>query len=328
MKRRKQLGAMLLAGTLTLMLSGCGNTENKESEESLMPSESVEMTDEQEVLEASSEVEEEVVMTAVLLAEEMAAATEGKQMTQITSAVDMVMSMGMDGITVEMTMNSKSDSVVSLEPYAAYTGTAMTMNVAGEEITESAESYVVVEEENIIYYTYSDSTGQWNRLDMDMSLEDVTSMYTGYDWMKDTLPADLVLEEGTQTLEDREVYKLSCTLTGEQMQMALGGMSGMEDLLKESGLEAMDFTLLTVPTTFYVDAETYLPLQMEIDIEGLDQMIADLVAESVEGAGMDMEINISKLQGIYSNISYEPVEVPAVPEEAYTSVSQESFNPD
>ena len=118
-------------------------------------------------------------------------------------------------------------------------------------------------------------------------------------------------------MNGREAYKLSFTLTGEELQNSINGMAGMEDLMAEAGMEDLDMSSLAVPTTYYVDAETYLIVGMEMSIEGMDEMLSDMMEElmAAEGEEYSMSFKLGKCNMIYSNISYDPVEIPELPEE-------------
>ncbi len=344
-----KLLSLLLTGSLILTLAGCGgkeDTSGAENESSAAVQESstsqegpesagsVENTEtgvsEETIEQASSEALEP--FTAEVLVKEMAAASEGKQMLQVSVSMDMEMSISAQGITVEMAMNSTTDTKASLEPYASYSNTVMTMDMAGQQTTTDSEVYIVMENDTLVSYVHDNSTGQWSRMDSGMGLDDTMVQYTGYDWMEEKTAEELILAKDTQIVGGKETYVLSCTLTGEEMQMALNGMSGLEDMLAENGLGTLDYTALNVPTVYYIDVETYLPVQIEMDIEGMsemmDRLLSSLTGEAEAGTEADMGIDISKVHAVYSNISYEPVEVPALPEEAVMMAAQSSFNPD
>ena len=283
-----------------------------------------------EIPESSEEVMEE--MTAQKLVEEMAAAAEGRQMTRTSVTMEMEMSMESEGVAMTMAMSSTADTMVSMEPYAAYTDTTMTIDMDGQQITETSQVYMLEEEGKLVNYTHADSLDMWQKLDTGMSLDEIMVQYTGYDWMKEKPENELALAEGTQMVGDREVYVMNCTLTGQEMQQALNGMSNLEDMLAQSGLEALDYTALTVPTVYYIDAETYLPVQMDMTIEGMSEMMNSLMSgmldQTEDGTDIDMSIDISDVKVIYTDISYDPVEVPAVPEEGVMIAEQAGFNPD
>lgn len=339
---RKKISALCFAGVLALSLAACGekNVEVTSSEQvTFAPLGSVETTEAPASVEVTESPEPEK-MTAKKLVEEMAAALEGKQVLQTTAemAMEVAQSVSIEGMSMEMetSMHNITETSISLEPYAAYAMSTATVDVMGESTTVDSEMYTVVEDDAVVYYMTDEVSGTWSRVDIGLTLDEMLAMgsYTGYNWMTEKNEEELILEEETELLDGQEVYVLCCTLTGEEMQMALNGTSGLEDMLKEYNLEALDYSMLVVPSVFYVDTKTFRPIKIEMEIQGMGEMMNHLMSEIMgetaeEGMeGMDMTIDVSGVTAVYTNISYDPVEVPSVPEEAYAQTEQERFNPD
>jgi hypothetical protein len=88
-----------------------------------------------------------------------------------------------------------------------------------------------------------------------------------------------------------------------------------------------------------VDAETYLPLQFEVDLQNMDDMINDLLPNDMGIPGMEMSntVRTANEQTItfeFANclltlrdLSFDPVEIPAVPEEAFACLAMYEHDP-
>lgn len=352
MKNLKKLAVWLLMVTLVFSLAGCSAKEEEDSkddrtdrverqeddaddtkEEDEESADSKDAEEDAEVKEDSkdeaTEPVEEVVteseMTALELVEKMMDAMEGKTITSMTNSMDIQMSMAIkaDGMSMNMDLNMVADgeNLISTEPYIAYSTMEMTVDMMGQQVVESSETYVLEEDGELVNYTYSGSTGQWQKVNSGMSIDDLMpQMNVGYDWLWEKTEDDFTLAPETQTINGREVYVLGFTMTGDDLQSSMNGMAGFQDMLAESGLDGLDMTSMNVPAVYYIDAETYMVAQMEMNIEGMgemmDSMMSELLGTEPSMAGYEMDINIGTCRMVYENISYDPVEIPALPEEA------------
>lgn len=270
-------------------------------------------------------------MNAEKLVDEMAAATEGKQMTQATTTMEMDMNMEAEGVSMDMSMDMVMDVQASNDPYASYTNMETTVDVAGQQTSEVIQLYSIEEDGALVNYVYTESTDSWEKQDLGMSMDDIASQTADYNWLLEKAKSEeLTLEEDAQTVNGKEVYVMNCTLEGEEIQKAFEGIGSMTDMFEQAGMGEIDFTALSVPTTYYIDKETFLPVKMEMDIEGMDEMMDELLANMFAQAEMETELNfsISKLHAVYDNIGYDAIEVPEVPKEALIIANQESYNPD
>lgn len=290
MKHLKRLTPIAAALALTLALSACGSS-----------------------------------MTAETLTGKMAAALADTPMTQATASMEFDMAMTIQGESTEMSMAMDMDLKTSADPYAAYTQTEVTVDVLGSETTETSQTYTLEENGSLVSYTHSDSGDTWLRQDMGMSLADMSAQSANYNWLTSKAPADLTLDKDTQKLDGHQVYVLSCTLTGTEMQEALQSMGSLQDTLSGLGVGEMDLTALSVPTTFYVDTKTFLPVRMELQIEGMGDVLSGMMNEMFGPTGLQIEFDVGTVQAVYSSIGYDQVEVPGVPAEGLANAIDISY---
>ena len=290
MKYTKRISLILVLSLLILALAGCGK------------------------------------MTTEKLALKMVEATGGKTMTQATTTMELVldMTMGQGGMNMDLGMDvtCRMDMKMQADPYLMYGEISMdmAMEILGQtmEETVNTKNYMELVDGKAVSYTYDESTGTWQSTEVDVE-EAMGYVKEGmdYSFMKDMIP-EIILEEETQTLNGTEVYVLRMTITGEQMQKAMGGAVDMESMLGQAGLEGeLDFSALEVPAVIYVDAKTYLPVKMEMEIAGMGEMMQSMMGPMLGAAeGMELDLDIPVCKVVYENIGFDPVEIPELPAEA------------
>lgn len=358
MKKLKKLALWLMMMVLVFSLSACGEKEDddsksdrkdrveesndKDDEDSKDDADDKDSKDDEEEskskeedgetkakdedeADASKEKEEEPETDEVdaefLLNKLYEIANNNNTMTQVTTNMEIEMSMSMSGVTIDLDMVSSGKNLIQLNPYTAYTYMEMTMEMMGQQETMVTENYILTEDGNLVSYAYDGSVDYWTKMDIGMSeAELMEQTETNFDWIKEKPVSDFTVDTQLHNIGGRDAYKVEFTLTGQEMNQSLNGMAGVKDMLDESGLGDFDMSSLNVPAVYYIDAETYQIIQMEMNIEGMGEMMNDMMSSllgaDAETAGYQMDINIGKCYMIYSDISYEPVEIPALPAEA------------
>lgn len=240
-------------------------------------------------------------------------------MTQATSNMEMEMNMSMMGQSVSINMVSTGQQLIQMNPYKAYSTEEMVMEVMGQKETIVSENYIVVEDGNLVSYSYDSSTDYWSKMDTGMREADFLGQQANsYEWLENKPASDFVVDSKLHNIDGRDAYKIEFTITGDEMNQTLNGMSGVSDMLEMAGLGDFDMSAIIVPAIYYIDAENYQIIQIEMSIEGMGEMMNDMMSSllGADAAGYEMEFDIGKCYIIHSDISYEPVEVPALPAEA------------
>lgn len=238
------------------------------------------------------------------VANKMRNALEGRLITQSTAKMEI--SLELSGAPLEI--SAFLDACMSDAPPAAYTDAAVTIRSAETETAIRTSSYLQEEDGALISYTRIGDA--WTRETSALTAAELTAQHTDWSWLAD---AGLQLDANTQIVGGQKCHVLRCTVSGARLQQALGSMPFLGGLLADSGLEPIDISSVSVPTVYYVDTETWLPLQIEMSICGLDEAAERMFSES---AGLSPDIRIGEVRVVYSGIRFDPVDIPAVPETA------------
>ena len=131
--------------------------------------------------------------------------------------------------------------------------------------------------------------------------------------------------EGTEKLNGADVYKYSCTLTGDEMQEALSS-SGALDQLSSLGLSASDaYSMLDglgeLVEYVYVDAETYYVVQYEMDMTEIMDALFAAVLEALGEQAEGLTMSISKMELVMTCSNYNGISDITIPEEALSAVA-------
>ena len=310
----KKLICILLAALMVLALAACGAQPQETTKGTTAPPETTlppETT--------------QPPLTAKWVAEQMVQAVDGKTMTGGTVAISFGFTMIVPEseeeepteTTIEMAM--VMDMKLSADPVAMYADSQISMKMTGLDVSYGTESYMVMEDGQLVNYTHMLLDDSWTKTSATAAQMSEMNQEADYSWLLAKDDAALTLTDGIQLLNGREVYVLNCVLTGEEMQKTMDSSAGAGDSLAELGISAEDFAALRVPTVYYIDAHTFYPVEAQMNVEGFDTLINGIFSSTL---GMDPEtagvqIKTGEMTMSMTNMSFDPVEVPPVPQEAY-----------
>ena len=249
-----------------------------------------------------------------------------------------VSTMGMTmtvGVALDMTSMAKSDLS------SMYMDMNMEMKALGETEEMKTEMYGTMEDGALVYYIYDSSADMWIKTAMN-EYTDIMGQLNGLTLDLTNAPSEsLFLAKLPETINDRKCYKLTEQIDGaaiqeqmgDYMPQALSQMTGAEDLDEESmaQLEAvmkeLDWSKLSGSVVYYVDTESFLPVEMSVEILGLgdvfnsaigalmEQMAAEYEEYGEEIPKISVEIPAFKITS--KNMSYnDDVQIPELPQEA------------
>lgn len=246
--------------------------------------------------------------------------------------MDIDMTMSVTGMSLDMGMNLSGEYRTTSEPMAGWMDMTFSMEMMGMTQEMQMVSYYAEEDGVLVSYAYDSSTDMWTCSEAE-EMMDMGSMTTMD--LTEIAAGNMVLAEEKQTIGDREAYVLDVTITGELLNKAMAeSMEVLDGELDEevaAMMEGMDFSAMSMKAVYYIDCETYLPLQMDIEIQGmgdaLGTMINAMMSEEAMDDSVDYEftVDVTKFTISMSELVYADVQVPTVPQEGIDAVAQ---NPD
>lgn len=224
---------------------------------------------------------------------------------------NMLMKIGMrlaqDGLSMNLDMTADFDVQSTTEPEALHMKGTMDFDI--EEYKIAMELYTVKEEDSFVSYVGAEDV--WRR-QITGGVDDLAGGGA-------TFAADGVkytLEDKPEEADGRTLYVLHSQITGTDLEKVLGDMSGvLESVTGEVGGED---TLAEV--TLKIDAETILPVSMEIEISG------NLENEETESTS-DEEVSGMTVTLTYRSFGDIPeIIVPSEVKEAARRAEEEDFS--
>ena len=240
--------------------------------------------------------------------EAMAAATH----TAAKTNVEMDMQLGAEGMTLDMGLDLTMDLKGTKDMSTSWMDMDMTMDILGESMDMDMELYMNTEGDEIVTYMYEGTSGTWVKTRQKQEVVEASAMKFS------EMPREkMTLAPEKETVNGRECYVVTINMDGEYVQtMMESTMPSVTDEATQEMLEAMDWSKLSAVMTYHVDAESFLPVQMSGEIQGLGDVMSGLMGQMLGMEGMDMTVTVPTCKVSMTEMAYTGVEVPAVPQEA------------
>lgn len=329
MDKRKKFMPLLIAAAIAAVLSGC-LTQEPDPTPASTTAQSLPT-----VPTTAAPTEPEI--TAHYLASQILLASKDKGVHTMQATVNMDVAFGVSAsgfnMDMEMNLDLNMDMCMSNEPFSQYMDMYTTVTFADTITTEHEQTYALLENGTVSTYTYTESLDTWYRTGSDVTPESMPQQEPSYDWLVKKSSDELSVEDGLRRLNGTQVYVLQCTIDGEELQQVMQSVGFSEDSLFSGDSVTsgeQDLSAICAPTILYIDSESFLPVRIEIDLQGMDSLLDEILGEDFASLpeGMDWNISIPKFTMIFSDIGYEPVEVPQLPQEAVDYVTQSGADPD
>lgn len=326
MKMRKSIICLLCAGALLLSLCGCASLSDFFAESK----------------------------DTVLL--RLTQYVDGRQPTSATVAMDLTLTVLHSDEPVSITVSMENRTLIASET-DSYGESTLTYSVNGAEATDSTQVYNLAEDGKLLTFTHVDSSDRWFRSEGPLPEQQTepTPAPTPVPAEGETAEAAepaltvsekysfLLLEEGTQMLNEQTVYVLTGTVDGEDCAALLQNSPILDALtarlqttaakgtdLSTIDLKNLDLSALTADVILYLNKESGAPVQAEVTISGGNLLVADLMnmLPPQATAFLGTSVTIEPIHMVLSDIGFDPVTIPEVTEEARILSMQESLDPD
>ena len=240
--------------------------------------------------------------------EAMAAATH----TAAKTEMEMDMQLGGEGMTLDMGMDLTMDLKATKDMSTSWMDMDMTMDILGESMDMDTELYMITEGDEIVTYMYEGTSGTWVKTRQKQEVVEASAMKFS------EMPREkMTLAPEKETVNGKECYVVTINMDGEYVQtMMQSTMPAVTDEATQEMMESMDWSKLSAVMTYHVDAESFLPLQMSGEIQGLGDVMSGLMGQMLGMEGLDMTVTVPLCKIAMTDMAYTGVEVPAVPQEA------------
>ena len=323
---KKKFLALFLTAALAVSVTACGSDDSKstsapadttatadagqsETEKKEEAAKDAEEEKKEEAEEAKAEVENPIEESLKRMAE-----VDSMEMKMV---MNMDMSVEADGQKESVESVTTMDMECMTNPLKIKMEMEVDMGAAG---SQSMSIYGDVDESgNYVMYMFDGES--W--LAMQVSEFDLNA-YNAQSSMEAQIgDTSVYVLEGTDKLNGAVVYKYSYTMTGDEMKEALqeaGALDSLSDLgLSTSDAYGMLDGLGEIVTYVYVDAETYYPVQYEMDMtdvmDALYAAIIEAMGEQAEGLSM----SVSKMELVMTCSNFNGISDITVPEEALSA---------
>ena len=308
-----RLMTMLLA---LLLLVGCGIDRTGESGETTTGATTTAAAT-TEPTTVPTEPTEPPVMDAESIYWKVRYAAMNKRANQYTLSETIKMRYGADGIYFKIEADTSSTIMLSLDPYAINLKNRTFVGMMGMEVDQKIQTYYRLENDTLVQYLYLESADHAQRMEIeDTGISNYeffqsfnTIAFPGY------LPEDLTVDEEKHTIGGRPAYALRYTDSARNVFQLTSDASTNAKLAK-----------IAVPVVWYVDAEDFKPLQRELLFDSvgdeLGQVIAEMYGEMLGVGGEEMSVEISAYSQTVTDLIFDDVEVPAIPEEVIAKAKE------
>lgn len=255
----------------------------------------------------------------------------------------------------DLSLSLSSSAAIASETDSYAEGEA-NITINGVETSDSAQIYNLAENGKLLTFTHVDSRDLWFRSETDLPTNqpEATPMPTPAP-AEDTAttsptPAPeivipeaykfLLLEEGTQTVDGKQVYMLTGTLDGEacldllQNSLQLDALTARIQALAgstsaTSDLKALNFSDLSADVVLYLHKSDCSPAQIELTINSANLLLTDLLnaLPPQVHAALGNHVSLQSVHVTFSDINFDPVTIPTIPEDARIRATQEAFVP-
>ena len=213
--------------------------------------------------------------------------------------MDMQMSMNIssEGVAMDMDMGMKGTIEYTAEPEIFHMKGTMDMSLLG--LSMDMDIYSQVEDDKAI--VYMGMMDEWMKSETEVDESSMQEIYTIAGDGK-----DMTLAEETEKIDDREVYVLTTTITGEEFEEIMGVMESMTE-----GVGEMNWSNVQANVTMKIYKDTVLPASVSIEMSDS--------GEGIESEGVSVKFN--SISVVMNYTDFDSVDSITIPEEALAAHS-------
>lgn len=207
--------------------------------------------------------------------------------------MDMEMSMTSGGQSMDMDMAMTGTMQATQDPDVVYMDMTMTSGLFG--LSLDMDIYTQAQEDKII--TYTGIAGEWMKTEQEgLSKSNLAELQKMFGSGK-----EMTLDEQTEKIGDKEVYVLTASISGEELEKVMSAMGSMAN-----GLDSMDLSQFQADTCMKVYKDTMLPAAITLDM-------------ITTGEGMEVDGVVTKIEKMTITVDYkefDTIDSIEIPDEA------------
>ncbi len=237
--------------------------------------------------------------------DKMNAALAQSQPTKASVQMSAEFSAESDGTASSMKMSAVADMLFAADPLQFYADFTLEM----DGVSAPMKLYGLMEDNTPVFYIYDETSDLWSKspLETAVTLPDATATANFFpDPSLVELTEDVTLPNGTTA------HRLTCTVDGSMAEGVDEVLAALGDVMDVSKL---DMSSLRIPMNLYLDTETFLPMQMDVSLEGFDAFVQSVLG-AMMGNTTDFKFEIKDLSFEVTSFGYGEQRIPKLPEEA------------
>lgn len=278
-------------------------------------------------------------MDAKTVYEKMTEAVNAVTAQGMDAEMDLEMKMSTMGVTMTIGMDMDMTIQGNTDLSSVYMDMSMAMEAMGQTEEMKMEMYGSMVDGDMVYYAYESTEDVWVKTSMN-DYADLMGQFTGMEQSFSTgNAANLSLAKQKETVGGKKCYVLTEQIDGASIQEEMGDymtqmlpqMTGTEELDEEtmaqleSVMKELDWSKLSGTVVYYVNAEDFLPVEMNMEILGMGDVFNSMIGALMEEAAAEYEaeeipefsIEVPTFKMATKNMTYnDEVQIPTVPQEA------------
>ena len=255
----------------------------------------------------------ETVLDADGLWTKMCQAVDGRTASAFTSTLEMGASVNTGLLPLDTSLTAVTEIALSREDSRYFGSTELKAKFFGKDLSGSFQVFAQEGTNGLDAYFHFVNADKWYSKHSTMVPTDLLGQYEITACTEKWMPKNLTLADTMQKINGTNAYVLTCSYAAEDMLKSISSPVG------EISFDKIDISGLELRVTHYVDAQTYLPVQIEIQYQGIGAVIGNLISkyagDLTGGMASSLEVDVTTYREVLSNLVYGPVEVPQVPAE-------------
>lgn len=324
MRNRKWIAALLVCVMCLSLLAGCKQSREPQSTTAAPTTQApVEPTAE------PTTVPTEPLMDADTLMEKMDAVEK-----LLPSGLELFLEVGTKvdmqeyGMTAEAEIQVTGSYLLNLDPFRLYAQIELSEKYRTQDGPYRFVAYGMEEEGEKVFYLGFPQYEKWLKLyEEDVREQFVEGIPEKPEQEGKILWSEKLLQEELVQYGGSECYMLTLVPDLKQLVVDMVSELELEEDVRENMPEflEMDWNLLRIPITLYVEKDSMLVKRVTVEPEGMEDLLQEYLAFLPEEERVEVEMEIPTFRFELNNITYDAVKVPQISEEDRLEADDQNY---